>query len=848
MGFNINRSWNRKSSTLLVTILLSSLFTVPANAATSITIPVPANTNTSALTTLFSNSDPNLIDGFGDSTEVLVIATATSGSLQLGSATGLTKVLGYQDPVNAVNSIRSFEISFTGTQSAANAALKTIKYQGDSARTGAASLTITSSVSGGAYNSTNQHYYEFKNLQLIWDISRCVAKFKYTTTADTTTEIVNTTTLNNETVFTKATCEAKAGYAKTIRTFNGLAGYLATATDADENAFITSKAGSSAAWLGGSDLAADQVWKWMDGPEAGQTFWTINLPLRTTNIIDGASRFNNWNGGEPNGSGGGEDALQILSGGDGQWNDLRHTSGTLPFIIEYGAPGETLSTATATANKALTIISAPIAPTISSITAGNTQLTVNFTAPADNGGSTISDYEYSIDDGVNWISSASTTSPITITGLTNATPYPVKLRAINTTGNGAAQISATNGTPVATVPGAPTITSITAGNAQLSVSFTAPTVTGTSAISDYEYSTNNGSTWTSSGSTTSPIVITGLSNGTTYQVKLRAKNTSGSGNPTAATSATPTAPSSGGGGSTTPTVTPTPTPTPSAFATTTPRPRPTQSANPIIQNPLTIPVEPQPGRSNNPEPLLRKLIEDVANSLKPIIINIFTQPSQAPNPSFDAKRALEVATPTADKKVVELPSLVRIDNELQSSKLVVIDNTTVQVVTETGGLLSVEAKDGVTTIPVDNTGKVQMIRSNTVNTEGIGLQPNSEFAVYLFSEPTLLGVGKSDAAGKFFASFTVDKNFPLGNHTLQINGTLPDGKSSSISMPVTVIENADIARNQAMPKTILIDENPVTRATDALYLIIAIFAFLILFMLFGGSRLMLAAVRRRKDQ
>jgi hypothetical protein len=51
-----------------------------------------------------------------------------------------------------------------------------------------------------------------------------------------------------------------------------------------------------------------------------------------------------------------------------------------------------------------------------------------------------------------------------------------------------------------------------------------------------------------------------------------------------------------------------------------------------------------------------------------------------------------------------------------------------------------------------------------------------------------------------------------------------------------------------MPKTILIDENPVTRATDALYLIIAIFAFLILFMLFGGSRLMLAAVRRRKDQ
>jgi hypothetical protein len=67
-------------------------------------------------------------------------------------------------------------------------------------------------------------------------------------------------------------------------------------------------------------------------------------------------------------------------------------------------------------------------------------------------------------------------------------------------------------------------------------------------------------------------------------------------------------------------------------------------------------------------------------------------------------------------------------------------------------------------------------------------------------------------------------------------------------MPVTVIENVDIARSQAMPKTIFVDENPVARATDALYLIIAIFAFLILFMLFGGSRLFLAAVRRRKDE
>jgi hypothetical protein len=308
---------------------------------------------------------------------------------------------------------------------------------------------------------------------------------------------------------------------------------------------------------------------------------------------------------------------------------------------------------------------------------------------------------------------------------------------------------------------------------------------------------------------------------------------------TIADSSTPPAPPSGGGGSSTQT----PTPTPSATTS----PRATQSANPIIQNRLVIPTQLKPGTTNNPEPLIKKLIEDVSNSLKPIIVNIFTQQSPTPNPFFDSKRALEVATPARDKKVIELPSLVRIDNELQSSKLVVIDNTSVQVVTEGGGMLSVEAKDGVATIPVDNTGKVQMIRSNTVNTNGVGLLPNSEFAVYLFSEPTLLGIGKSDLKGNFYASFMVDKEFPLGNHTLQVNGILSNGKTSSISMPVTVVENADIAHSQATPKSNLVDENPVTKANSVSYLIIAIFILLLIIMLFGGSRLFLVAGRRRQE-
>ena len=95
-----------------------------------------------------------------------------------------------------------------------------------------------------------------------------------------------------------------------------------------------------------------------------------------------------------------------------------------------------------------------------------------------------------------------------------------------------------NGTVGASVPDAPTITGITAGDGQLSVAFTAG-YNGGSTITNYKYSTNDGSSFTSAGSTTSPIVITGLTNGTPYNVQLKAVNVNGDGIATTSTSGTP---------------------------------------------------------------------------------------------------------------------------------------------------------------------------------------------------------------------------------------------------------------------------------------------------------------------
>lgn len=83
-------------------------------------------------------------------------------------------------------------------------------------------------------------------------------------------------------------------------------------------------------------------------------------------------------------------------------------------------------------------------------------------------------------------------------------------------------------TPVA--PSAPTGITITTGSAQISVRFTAGSA-GTSPITSYKYSVDGGTNWATrqTGTTASPLVITGLTNGNTYLVSIRAVSVVGDG-------------------------------------------------------------------------------------------------------------------------------------------------------------------------------------------------------------------------------------------------------------------------------------------------------------------------------
>jgi trimeric autotransporter adhesin len=123
------------------------------------------------------------------------------------------------------------------------------------------------------------------------------------------------------------------------------------------------------------------------------------------------------------------------------------------------------------------------------------------------------------------------TFSVTITGLTSGTTYEFYPYAVNGAGEG--KLSGSR--PVTTLrltasASAPTGLTADVSGTSARLSFT-PGDNGGVSISNYEVSFDNGSTWQamSPATTASPLTITGLTPGVTYQVKVRAVTSVGSG-------------------------------------------------------------------------------------------------------------------------------------------------------------------------------------------------------------------------------------------------------------------------------------------------------------------------------
>jgi titin len=273
------------------------------------------------------------------------------------------------------------------------------------------------------------------------------------------------------------------------------------------------------------------------------TAGTSQIQLSWTAPIDGNVPTTGYNVYRATSSAGPFNMINPGPIGTTSYSDNTAAAGTLYYyqVTAVNAGGEGPASNQASAE----IITAPDAPTGLTATPGpgKGQISLNWTAPANNGGSPITGYNIyrSTVAGtqgaqVATVAAGTTTYPDS-SGLANGTKYYYEVTAVNVAGEGtpSAQASATT----FNIPGAPTGVTATAGNGgnkhTITVNWTAPAGNGGSAITTYTIYRSTVAGTQGTAIQTVPVGTTSykdpgpLTQGTKYYYEVTATNVVGEG-------------------------------------------------------------------------------------------------------------------------------------------------------------------------------------------------------------------------------------------------------------------------------------------------------------------------------
>lgn len=211
------------------------------------------------------------------------------------------------------------------------------------------------------------------------------------------------------------------------------------------------------------------------------------------------------------------------------------------FVTAVG-PGTTIITVTTvdgdhTDTVTVNVADKPGAPENVTAIPGDGEATINFTAPAFDGGSPITNYTVTAHPG--GITVSGTGSPIKVTGLDNGTAYTFTVVATNRAGDSITSVPTGSVTPVPPTPGAPALFEPIAGNGEVTLSWSGvDDATGYKVFQGESPESINVEVATVTDSVYSHT-ITGLTNGQTYYFVLKATNIGSDSAPSLPVSATP---------------------------------------------------------------------------------------------------------------------------------------------------------------------------------------------------------------------------------------------------------------------------------------------------------------------
>jgi hypothetical protein len=173
---------------------------------------------------------------------------------------------------------------------------------------------------------------------------------------------------------------------------------------------------------------------------------------------------------------------------------------------------------------------------VASVAAAAGQAVISWSAPIDNGGTAILNYTVTSNPATSSVTTADgVTTTATFTGLTNGQSYTFDVLATNSVGPSP---SATSSAVVPfTTPNAPVVVSITSTNAAATLTWSAPSINGGSAVTNYTITAAPSITPIVTSSTS--YTVTGLTNGVSCVFSVTANNARGQSTPVAFSSVTP---------------------------------------------------------------------------------------------------------------------------------------------------------------------------------------------------------------------------------------------------------------------------------------------------------------------